>query len=440
MGAHNLVPVREQDWRHQCCRLEKDGDIFVHTVGTFGVASAAYWYARAGGALGRLVQYCVADRTPFWLAVLADDMDVEAAGEGYRAALFIVFVVAALVGVPISWGKVRGGFAVEWIGYELLLREFKVGVSANRAAWAVKWCRALRKAGVANTGEVEEGVGRLSFLAGMLDYARPFLAAIYRFLAVEERGVVRPLPAYVLLVLRFLEHSIAGEHHVRCGTRPAPLSSALRVDAHAGDGTVGIGAWLPFVGDDGRVQKEKSAWLSVRLTPQDTPWGFREDGESFRVIASLEAFAVLLGVRFLVPSRSENEPPQRVTALHVMTDNRANGFALSKLHSCRFPLSAVLMELSEELKGRDMVADVNWTPREANMEADALSNFATEGFDERLRVPVSLDTTPWHVLDQAITWGREFEVQVAGMRAPKQSFRSRRKKRAEERLRAKDPW
>ena len=65
---------------------------------------------------------------------------------------------------------------MEWIGYELLLREFKVGVSANRAAWAVKWCRAVRKAGVANTGEVEEGVGRLSFLAGMLDYARrPFL-------------------------------------------------------------------------------------------------------------------------------------------------------------------------------------------------------------------------------------------------------------------------
>ncbi len=74
------------------------------------------------------------------------------------------------------------------------------------------------------------------------------------------------------------------------------------------------------------------------------------------------------------------------------------------------------------------------------MDADALSNFATEGFDERLRVPGSLATTPWHVLDQAITWGREFEVQAAKMRALRQGLRPRRRKRAEERLRAKDPW
>ena len=67
----------------------------------------------------------------------------------------------------------------------------------------MKWRKCLREAGIANTAAVEEGVGRLSFIAGMLEYDRPFLSAICRFLAVEERDVVRPLPAYALFSLRF---------------------------------------------------------------------------------------------------------------------------------------------------------------------------------------------------------------------------------------------
>ena len=172
-GAHNLVPVREEDWRHQCCRVEEDGGLYAQTVGTFGVESAAYFWERAAGALSCLTRYVV-----FRLHVMADDLDIEAARPDFRAALFVVFAVASVVGIPIAWKKVRGGTVVEWIGYELRLREYRVGVSAGRAAWAVKWCKGLREAGIANTAAVEEGVRRLSFIAGMLEYERPFLSAI----------------------------------------------------------------------------------------------------------------------------------------------------------------------------------------------------------------------------------------------------------------------
>ena len=40
-GAHNLVPVRAEDWRHQCCRVGEDAGL--------------YW-ERAAGALSRLTQ------------------------------------------------------------------------------------------------------------------------------------------------------------------------------------------------------------------------------------------------------------------------------------------------------------------------------------------------------------------------------------------------
>ena len=143
---------------------------------------------------------------------MADDLDVEAAGPDFRAALFVVFTVASVVGIPIAWKKVLGGTMVEWIGYELRL----VGVSAGRAALAVKWCKGFREAGIANTAAVEEGVGRLSFIAA----------------------------------LRFLEHSLTQRHQTDCTSCPLPFCSALRVDAQAGEGTVGIGAWWPYL-DEG---------------------------------------------------------------------------------------------------------------------------------------------------------------------------------------------
>ena len=42
----------------------------------------------------------------------------------------------------------------------------------------------------------------------------------------------------------------------------------------------------------------------------------------------------------------------------VLTDNQGNGHAFSLLHSCRFPLAAVIIEMSEELKARAMTAEV----------------------------------------------------------------------------------
>lgn len=48
--AHKLIPVRRMDWGYQAFRLpgpketpEEESAVYLHTRGTFGVASAAYW-------------------------------------------------------------------------------------------------------------------------------------------------------------------------------------------------------------------------------------------------------------------------------------------------------------------------------------------------------------------------------------------------------------
>ena len=41
------------------CQVIPGGEVFIDTVGTFGVASASYYWSRVAWAVGRLAQYLV---------------------------------------------------------------------------------------------------------------------------------------------------------------------------------------------------------------------------------------------------------------------------------------------------------------------------------------------------------------------------------------------
>ena len=52
----------------------------MHTVGTFRVSSAAYWWSRVGGSFSRLAQYIIGTVSSHLLLPTADELDAEAAG------------------------------------------------------------------------------------------------------------------------------------------------------------------------------------------------------------------------------------------------------------------------------------------------------------------------------------------------------------------------
>ena len=111
----------------------------MHTVGTFGIASASYYWSRVSSAVGRLSQYLVGRQANTWHLLVADDYHLDAGGKAYRAALMAFFILCAVAGVPLSWHKTAGGDTVSWIGFELLPRSHRLGISERRAAWFVRW-------------------------------------------------------------------------------------------------------------------------------------------------------------------------------------------------------------------------------------------------------------------------------------------------------------
>ena len=51
--AHQ-VPVDRRDWHLLECQVEAGDDVFINTVGTFGVASASYYWSRVAASVGRI--------------------------------------------------------------------------------------------------------------------------------------------------------------------------------------------------------------------------------------------------------------------------------------------------------------------------------------------------------------------------------------------------
>ena len=75
--VHRQVPIHPDDWHLLGCQVIPGGDVFVNTVGTFGVASASYYWSRVAAAVGRLAQYLAGYSCTTWHMLVADDYLLE---------------------------------------------------------------------------------------------------------------------------------------------------------------------------------------------------------------------------------------------------------------------------------------------------------------------------------------------------------------------------
>ena len=271
----------------------------------------------------------------------------------------------------------------------------------------------------------EEGLVRMMFVAGALDYERPFLGPLYRFLALHPRNVTRRVPSYVSLVLRYQALQLGESRHCECAETLRSTKWAPRVDAQASDIRTGIGGWEPRLNEQGIPHTSKSRWFSLEITKENWPWIYEKGDKPSLVIATLEALAVLISLKaFRGNIRGEGGTKVRVTP--TWTDNRGNGAALNKKKTTR---------MSADFKRTRIKALVEWTPGTANREVDALANGDNKGFDPALEVKIDDRVLEWIFLPQVLAMGKKAEedFQLAKSRGelPDKSGKQR-KRRAEE--------
>ena len=100
--AHRQVPIDPRDWHYLGCQITAGADVYVHTVGTFGIASASHYWPRVSMAVGRLLQYLAGHRAQTWHLLVADDYHLDAGGQANRPAIIVFFVLCATVGVLLD--------------------------------------------------------------------------------------------------------------------------------------------------------------------------------------------------------------------------------------------------------------------------------------------------------------------------------------------------
>ena len=105
----------------------------------------------------------------------------------------------------------------------------------------------------------------------------------------------------------------------------------------------------------------------------------------------------------------------------------------------KFPLCCVLMELAEQLRARRLALQLWWLPREANTEADALTNGELGAFDASRRIAFDWESLPWRALPGLLKEGAAFAEQVAAQRAAGGTGTAEGSRRRAG-LRERDPW
>ncbi len=439
-SAHRTIMVAEKDWGFQAARAEGDEHVYVATCGTFGVSSISYWWNRLASAVVRLGHYLTQADDELWLLLLADDFKIESSAQRPKRTVVSFLWLLDFLGIAVQWRKVQGGDCIAWVGYEFWLAEYALGVSERRAQWAVTFCNRVVRDGVIRVGELREGLGRLAYIAGALDYDRPFLAPVFTFVSLFSPLAVRPLPLYVSTCLTYFAQRVARRRHFSMAVSRTQIRDGPRVDAFAQGDQIGIGGWLPARASSGEIRKEASRWFSVALDANTAPWAYSRGGQPYRAIAALEAYGVLLAILAFGPHLPADAKAK--VRLQGLTDNSSNTFSVTRLMTTKFPLLAIVMEIAAQSESRNLIADLEWAPRESNEEADALSRGITNGFNPLYRIDLDIPRLPLLILPRMLELGRELQELKATRRAAEHPPGGRRRAAPARKggLKERDPW
>lgn len=392
--AHRRFLYQESERGFLACRISEEEDvIYVNRVGTFGIGSTPYWWARLSGALIPLAHYVVGPHFFVEMLLYADDLEVVAPSKAGRIGAVLVFLVMAAVGAPFKWKKQRGGWVTEWVGITTDYKKLSMGLSEKRASWLCDWMKSVEKRKEVTDLEFAAGLGRLSFASLALPWERPLLGPLFSWSSAVwgTKGLLR-VPWVILVVMRWIVKKMEqGQRLEEVKKRLTGPRAVMKIwtDAKATEENAWIGGWLQTDEDTKRCQ-----WFSEKVEEWMAPWLRAKKGNPKRVIAALEMLATLVAIKLWL--REEKDHLQVHT--EAFTDNRENEFILKKGMSTEFPITLLVIEVSETLRRVGATADLKWIKRENNQRADDLTNEEFGAFNEELRRRVTPDNCKWEVL------------------------------------------
>ena len=387
--AHRRFLHHPEHWGVLACRAQSDSSVvWINRTGTFGIASAAYWFARIIGLVGRLSLRVLLQAFVFML-IYADDLHVLSGGTDRWLNLWMSLALLCMQGTPFSERKWRGGLQLDWVGYWIDYGRFKLGISEKRCQWIIRGIEAMESGKwLVDVRRFHELHGRLGFMSQVLVWIRPFLAPGYAWLAAVRKGAVLSLPNLVRCVLRFIADRLRrGSRTYDSGRLERDCGELFRTDAACNEGSVVLGGWFLHKGSD----PKKAPWFQINLSKDDAPWLFKKDSGSSWASTSAEVLASLAALHLLRRDFKElwSVPGHFRASFCGGTDNKSAEALSCKLLTTRVPLMFVVMEFVTFCDSLGFRCNLSWRPRDSNQEADRITKHIFKDFDESLRLSFS---------------------------------------------------
>ena len=169
-GAHKLVLVREDEQGYSCFVL--DCVWYCYRSCYFGCKWAAYWFSRVGAWLVRMLHRVIWVKHGMFLFV-DDGLEFLPTAVGPLLALHSLMFLCG-IGVPLSWGKLRFGQCLVWIGWKFHADTCQASLPADKVTKALEALRPLlHKGNKVERRQVEKVVGFLGWFCGGLSGCVP---------------------------------------------------------------------------------------------------------------------------------------------------------------------------------------------------------------------------------------------------------------------------
>ena len=400
-AAHRLVKVRRKDWGYMCCKADSGSDtVWVNKTGTFGISSAPYWWFKLAGLLGRFIGYMFHQRW-FMHMIYVDDLHGVFTGERKFLHLWVWLLAYEMAGTPFGYHKFKGGFASEFVGFQIRYDKTEVGISFKRGDWIVQWIsKAEQNKFVVQAREFTEFLGRLGFISQLLIWLKPHLAPLFSWSAVTAAGTVCRLPDTVTLTLLYISKEFTRETFLVSARRPVCFQGdQFRTDAKCTDTYIVLAGW----------ELSSKRWFALKGGPADAPYLFKPGMGAQWASTSAELLATLVALQLFGWFDTSGGRKALEVSLFGGTDNRANESLSEKRSTTKWPLMGINMQLSSMLSRSRLSLGLRWRPRDENKEADQLTNEDFTGFSMDHRIAVSWADLRFDVLEDMVRTREAFD-------------------------------
>ena len=133
--AHRRIKLLRKDWKYVAALL--GDEVWLNTVGTYGVASAQYYWGRMAALILRITNATITNL--LWSFVYVDDfLFLLTASHAKQTTAAIVLLFTAL-GLPISWKKSTLGHINHWLGYHLNTVTLTCRITPDKYSTITTW-------------------------------------------------------------------------------------------------------------------------------------------------------------------------------------------------------------------------------------------------------------------------------------------------------------